>query len=772
MSKKTGSTSYYDYAPGSRPQVEDWFCKVRDSGQAETRYGFKLVLQHEGKEATSYWDTSVAPVMSSTGTVEGVLILTQDVSERKQTEEALRQSEEKYRLAMEATSDGLWDWIIPTGVVQYSQAYFSMLGYGQNEFLDDYNTWLDLIHPDDRKQALAINMDCIENRCESFQVEFRMKHKDGEWRWILGRGKAIERDENGKALRLLGTHIDITERKRAEEALRESEEKYRLLVNQIPAVVFQGYGDWGVDFFDNKIEILSGYTKEEFDSRQIKWCELILPEDLDSARVEFIKALKNDKSYLREYRIRKKDGSICWIQARGQIFCDAAGKVDYVSGVFFDITEHKRAEEAFQTLVSHAPMGIFIIQDGKFMVANPGFEAITGYRNEELFGQESECLAIPLNKEVVRREAIKRLKGESSTPFEFQFMTKSGEIRWGLETIAPTQFKGKRAVLGYFMDITEHKQLEEQLLQAQKMEAVGTLAGGIAHDFNNILTAILGNIGLAALDDKIGPWVQDRLVQAEAACLRAQALSQQLLTFAKGGAPVKKLFSVAELLTESTAFACVGSPVRCETTLPENLWWIEADPGQIGQVFQNLTINAIQAMPTGGTITVGAENLTLGTDSGLPLSAGRYIKISLRDQGMGIPAEHLPRIFDPYFTTKHKGSGLGLASAYAIINKHHGHIAVESKPGGGTTFNIYLPAVEQQVTPQPGEDRELLVGTGKILEMDDKEMVRKVLGRMLARLGYEAEFARDGGEAIEMFVQAQGFGQAFAAVIQIGRAHV
>ena len=316
-----------------------------------------------------------------------------------------------------------------------------------------------------------------------------------------------------------------------------------------------------------------------------------------------------------------------------------------------------------------------------------------------------------------------------------------------------------------FEDITERKKAEAERLQFSKLESLGTLAGGIAHDFNNILTAILGNIGLAALDDKIGPRVKDRLAQAEAACLRAQALSQQLLTFAKGGAPVKKLFSVAELLTESTAFTCVGSPVKCETTFPENLWSIEADPGQIGQIFQNLTINAIQAMPTGGTIKVWAENLTLGTESDLPLSAGRYIKISVRDQGMGIPAEHLPRIFDPYFTTKQKGSGLGLASAYAIIKKHHGHIAVESKPGVGTTFYIYLPAVEQQVTPQPEEDRELLVGKGKILVMDDEEMVREVLGRMLARLGYEAEFARDGGEAIEMFVQAQGSGQAFAAVI-------
>jgi CheY-like chemotaxis protein len=170
-------------------------------------------------------------------------------------------------------------------------------------------------------------------------------------------------------------------------------------------------------------------------------------------------------------------------------------------------------------------------------------------------------------------------------------------------------------------------------------------------------------------------------------------------------------------------------------------------------------------MPIGGTIKVWAENLTLGTDNNLLLSAGRYIKISVRDQGTGIPAKHLPRIFDPFFTTKQKGSGLGLASTYAIIKKHHGHIAVESKPGVGTTFHIYLPAVEQQATPQPEEDRELLVGKGKILVMDDEEKVRKLLGEMLVQLGYEVEFAGDGGEAIEMFIQAHGSGQAFAAVI-------
>jgi PAS domain S-box-containing protein len=428
------------------------------------------------------------------------------------------------------------------------------------------------------------------------------------------------------------------------------------------------------------------------------------------------------------------------------------------------ITKLKEAEESFQVLVNQAPMGIFIVQEGKCQMVNPGFEQVTGYTAYELLNRYNRILVHPDYRETVRENAIRMVKGQIDLPYEFPIITKSGETRWVLEKVTSTMYRGKRAVLGYFLDISKHKNLEDHFLQAQKMEAVGTLAGGIAHDFNNILTAILGNIGLAAMEQCSAP-VKNRLAQAEAACWRAQALSQQLLTFAKGGVPIKKLFSVAELLTESTAFTCIGSPVKCDTAFPENLWWIEADPGQIGQVFQNLTINAIQAMPTGGRLKIGAENLTLETESNLPLNPGRYIKVSVQDQGMGIPAEHLPRIFDPYFTTKQKGSGLGLASAYAIIKKHHGHVMVESIPGVKTTFSVYLPAVDQQGIPAPAEDTELLVGKGKILVMDDEEMVREVLGRLLVRLGYEVEFAADGGEAVEIFTQAHGSGQVFAAVI-------
>jgi PAS domain S-box-containing protein len=571
---------------------------------------------------------------------------------------------------------------------------------------------------------------------------------------------------NGEVFGVLGVYEDVTARYQAESALKKERDQAQQYLD-IAAVMIIILDSQGRITLINKkgCEIL-GYREE--DCLNLDWFDVFIPEKTrDCLKAKFADMLAGriEPWENMENPVLPKRGEERLIAWHNTVLKDDSGAIIAVLSSGEDITERKRAEESFQSLVSSAPMGIYIVQDGKFAMVSPGFEVITGYHAQELIGQHCLNPVSPEFRAFVREQALLRLKGEVLSPYEYQFITKNGETGWVMEKVIPTQYKGKQAVMGYFMDISSRIEMEEQFLRAQKMEAVGTLAGGIAHDFNNILTAILGNIGLAALDDKIGPRGKDRLAQAEAACLRAEALSRQLLTFAKGGAPVKKLFSVPELLTETTVFACVGSPVKCETTFPENLWWMEADPGQIGQVFQNLTINAIQAMPTGGTIKVWAENLTLETESGLPLSAGKYIKISVRDQGIGISAEHLPRIFDPYFTTKHKGSGLGLASAYAIVNKHNGHIAVESKPGVGTTFHIYLPAVEQQATPQPKRDRELLVGTGKILVMDDEDMVREVLGRLLARLGYEAEFAKDGGEAIEMFTQAQGSGQAFAAVI-------
>ncbi|MBU4354025.1 MAG: PAS domain S-box protein, partial [Proteobacteria bacterium] len=572
---------------------------------------------------------SGAPIRDENGAVIGVVLVFRDQTTERAAHKALRESEEHYRTLFDNMLNGfayckmLFEQNLPQDFIylKVNQSFGELTGL-KNVVGKKVSEVISGIRESDPELFEIYGRVALTGKPERFET-----YLEALKMWLSISVYSPEKEY------FVAIFDVITERKRADEALKRLNYQHQLILSSAAE------GILGLDLEGNHVFVnpaaakMLGYEAEELigSTSHATWHHTRLNGSpcLEEGCPIYEALKKATLSFGFDEVFWRKDGTSFPVDyATAPMIED--GKVSGSVLTFWDISQRREAEEAFRSLVSHAPMGIFIIQDGKFMMINPGFETITGYRKEELLGHEFECLAMPSYKEEVRSKAIMRLKGESPTPFEFQFITKSGETRWGIETITPTYFEGERATLGYFMDITEHKQLEEQFLQTEKMEAVGTLAGGIAHDFNNILTAILGNIGLAALDDKIGTRVKKRLAQAEAACLRAQALSQQLLTFAKGGGPVIKLFSVAELLPESTAFACVGSPVRCETTFPENLWWIEADPGQIDQVLQNLTINAIQAMPTGGTIKVWAENLTLGTDSNLPLSAGRYIKISVR----------------------------------------------------------------------------------------------------------------------------------------------
>ena len=338
---------------------------------------------------------------------------------------------------------------------------------------------------------------------------------------------------------------------------------------------------------------------------------------------------------------------------------------------------------------------------------------------------------------------------------------------WFLDQLSPVRDSQGRmnAVVTISRNITKRKKMEEELQSAQKLESLGVLAGGLAHDFNNLLTAIMGNISLAKLSLKPGETTFDRLSEAEKASLRARDLTQQLLTFSRGGAPVKKAVSLESIIKDSASFSLRGSKARCEFGRTDGLWPVKADEGQISQVINNLVINAEQAMPGGGTISLSYENIALGPDDVPPLKAGNYVIISVRDQGIGVPKEHHGKIFDPYFTTKQKGSGLGLATCYSIIKQHEGHITVESHLGAGTAFHIYLPASEKEAPEQEAVVEAPAVGTGRILIMDDEEMVRDVAGKMLERLGYDVAFAIDGEEAVTLYRKAHDAGIAFDAVI-------
>ncbi len=307
--------------------------------------------------------------------------------------------------------------------------------------------------------------------------------------------------------------------------------------------------------------------------------------------------------------------------------------------------------------------------------------------------------------------------------------------------------------------------METELLNAQKLESLGVLAGGIAHDFNNILTAIIGNISIISMQVNPEDELYVRCKEIENASLRAQGLTQQLITFSKGGAPVRKTASLLNIIQESAVFALRGSNVRCECLVPEGLWPAEIDEGQISQVIHNLALNAEQAMPSGGIIDIRAENITIGAESVLPMKEGKYVKITFADQGIGIPKENIKKIFDPYFTTKADGSGLGLAATYSIIKNHDGYITVNSEEGVGTTFTVYLPASGKELAKEKSAEDVAVAGTGRVLIMDDEEMVRRVAGEMLNKLGYAVGFARDGAEAIKMYKSAKESNQPFDVVI-------
>jgi len=314
-------------------------------------------------------------------------------------------------------------------------------------------------------------------------------------------------------------------------------------------------------------------------------------------------------------------------------------------------------------------------------------------------------------------------------------------------------------------DVTEARNMEEELLRTRKLESLGVLAGGIAHDFNNLLTGILGNISIAKMYTPSSDKITERLEMAEKASLRAKDLTNQLLTFSKGGDPVKKCVSLRDVLMEAAGFSLRGSNVKPEYRIPHDLWPVEIDEGQISQVINNLVINADQAMPGGGTLEIGCENVMITPGSSVPLKEGNYVKTYIRDQGTGIPGEHLKSIFDPYFTTKQKGSGLGLATAYSIINRHGGHIGVSSEMGKGTVFTFYLPAAEKGSIGEQSPEATTYKGQGRILFMDDDEIVRDIAGEMLTSIGFEVECAVDSDEAVDLFRSAFESGDPFDVVL-------
>lgn len=438
----------------------------------------------------------------------------------------------------------------------------------------------------------------------------------------------------------------------------------------------------------------------------------------------------------------------------------------------------RESEERFRQLAGATFEGILIYDHQRIIDINNRFEEMFGYTSAEVLGRTITDFVAPESRELV----TDRIEASCMTPYEFMALRRDGATFPVEANSRSTAYRDRNVTMVAIRDMTERKRMEEELINSRKLEAIGNLAGGIAHDFNNMLTAILGNISLAMLDTEPGSELHSLLTPAEHACYQARNLAHQLLTFARGGSPVKSIASLADLIEAATNFALSGSNVRCEFDLPSDLSPVEIDEGQITQVINNLVINAKEAMPDGGVIKIYSRNVNVTQaalayrdsqslfwpeqqSQPLPLKDGPYVEVIIRDHGVGIPKEYLGKIFDPYFTTKKQGNGLGLSTSYAIVKKHQGHLRVRSEVGSGAAFHFYLPAYQTQSTVKKPLTHPAPPGQGRILVMDDEQSIRELLAYALTRFGYQTELTKDGQEVVERYQQAQQTNHPFDVVI-------
>lgn len=852
------------------------------------------------------YETKWTPQKDESGKVVGVTGVATDISRRAHAEAILYTTKERLRLALEASGMCLWDLDVTTGDVYLSEGWSVMLGLEPRETHTNVRELFGLTHPEDRDRILAEALEVLKSAAQKYREEHRVRNASGEWIWVESMGRVVARDENGRALRAIGTNLDITKRKNAEDALRQSEEKYASMIKASPdAITLRTLPDCRYIDVNESFTQLTGYRREEVLGKSIEDLNILIDSQKHTQLVNKVQQAGDTQDDEFRYRTRTGDVRIGKVSAtrvnvggkdcvlsvtrdvtdsklaeaalraseerfrtlveslhatvmilgpRGEIqfanraalnlfghtldeivgrtsielgwnpvdangnelphelrpaprvlasgkpvrnevfgwrrpgssellwtigdlvpLFDKDGKLEKVVVAFSDITLQIRAaealrqsEEKYARMIQFSPDAVTLrtVPEGRLIDVNDTFIRLSGYSREEVLGTLATELDFTLDGEW-RKQVEEGLRHNGSVrDFEFEYRTKSGDMRLGRGSASLIEVAGQSCVLTIVRDITDDKRAEEALRKSeirlqtmQKMEAVGRLAGGIAHDFNNMLMVVSGQLELLREQLAQQPDHIRKIEQAQKAAERAAALTRQLLAFSRRQALQPQIVNLSTIVSEMNKLIApmIGSNIQIENKLDATLDAVRADPAQIEQVILNLVVNARDAMPEGGRLSLETMNIELDAEHARlhpPMTAGRYVLLEVSDTGIGMDSETQKRIFEPFFTTKPKGkgTGLGLASVYGIVKQSGGFIFVDSILGRGTTFRMYLPIVAEPNGDAAADKpvRKPIIANETVLLVEDEPAVRAVARTFLQGLGYDVLESGHGGEALEI----------------------
>ncbi|HPQ52309.1 MAG TPA: PAS domain S-box protein [Spirochaetota bacterium] len=744
--------------------AEPWSRFQKAISNPDRTYSSELRFRH----ATGKWVflEAVANNQINNPAINGIVVNSRDITERIWALEAYNESKEFAQSIIDSSMDIIIAVDNDRRITEFNRAAQEAFGYSREEMLGKH---VNILYADELEGETIHTTTIHDGTCINETINIR---KNGETFHVL-LSSSILSNHRGERVGVMGVSHDITDFRKAVEALRESEARFRALAETTSGAIFIGKDNM-FSYVNPATCKLSGFSEEELSS--MNFWDLAHPDHRDWVREISGKRMTMDNVPSRyELKVITKNGETRWADVSATII--QYKNQPAVLGTAFDITNHKVNEEDLRRKASEL-QAIFQVQpdiffrvraDGTIIDCKTGKATTILTDPDMILGKNlNEVFPDPIGSESL--QAVQQvIATRSLIETMYTRSTKKGTEYYEARLLPLHE----NEVIAIVRDITGKKKTEEELLKAQQLESIGLLAGGIAHDFNNILAAIQGNISLAKLYAAENGLIRRKLSDSEKSIDRARELTQQLLTFSIGGAPLKKISSIYTLLKESVRFYLSGSDIKCKFEIPSPLWLVEIDEGQISQVINNIIINAVHAMPKGGTITISALNVQqdanneIGRQHNFLMKQGEYVMIKIADQGIGIEKEHLPKIFDPYFSLKENGTGLGLATSYSIIKKHGGYIDVSSEPGSGTSMYIYLPATKSDeiIEIKDPDSTGSYPGMGTVLLMDDDENILEICGEMIRNLGYDIIYSRDGYETIDIYSEHIEYGQKIDAVI-------